>query len=72
MTLPTSMFIASEERVLCWGRALLTLEANAFPAGDEHFSAGDECTCVENGRSSFIHTHTASYQRLRSRIVSRG
>ena len=56
ITLPTNMFIASDERVLCWGRALLTLEANAFCAGDEHFSAGDQH--IENTRSSFSHTHT--------------
>ena len=33
-----------------------------FRAGDEHFGAGDER--VENTRSNFSHTHTASYQRL--------
>ena len=58
------MFIASDERVLCWGRTLLALE-RVHPE-DEHFSAGDER--VENARSSVSHTHTASYQRLRNRI----
>ena len=62
-----NMFVASDERVLCWGRALLTLEANVFRAGDEHFSTGDkhiEPTCL-----SFSHTQTATvYQRLPSRV----
>ena len=35
ITLLTNMFIASDKRVLCWGRALLTLEVNAFRAEDE-------------------------------------
>ena len=60
------MFIASNERVLCWGQTLLALETNVFHAGDEHFSAGD--ACVENVRSTFSHTHSYSYQRLSSRI----
>ena len=44
------------------------LEANAFRAGDEYFSAGD--TRIENARSSFSHIHAASlvYERLPSRI----
>ena len=42
------------------------LEANAFGAGDEHFSDGDER--IGNTRSSFSHTHTASYQQFLSRI----
>ena len=60
------MFIASDEHILCWGRALLMLEVNTFRAGDEHFSTGDDC--IENVHSSFSHTHTASYQRFTSRI----
>ena len=49
------MFIASDERVLCWGRTLLALKTNAFHAGDEHFSAGD--AHVENAvRVSATHT----------------
>ena len=62
ITLPTNMFIVSDERILCWRRTLLMLEANAFHAGDEHFSAGHER--IEPARSSFSHTHTAtcSYQ----------
>ena len=56
ITLPMNRFIASDEHVLCWGRVLLTLEANAFRAGDEYFSAGDER--IEKARSSFSHTHT--------------
>ena len=32
---------------------------NAFCASDKHFSAGNER--VENARSNFTHTHTASY-----------
>ena len=36
-------FIASDERVLCWGRILLMLEAYALRAGDEYFRAVDEC-----------------------------
>ena len=57
------MFIASHERVLCWGRALLTLEANTFRGGEEHFSAGEEHFSagderIENARSSFSHTYT--------------
>ena len=56
ITLPTHMFIASDECILGWGRTLLTLEANVFHAGDEHFSAGLEPT--EPARSSFSHTHT--------------
>ena len=35
ITLPTNVFVASDECVLCWGRALLTLEANVFCVGDE-------------------------------------
>ena len=54
ITLPTNMFIARDERDLCWGRALLTLEAKAFRAGDEHFSAEEKR--IENARSSFSHT----------------
>ena len=61
-----NVFIASDKRVLCWGRALLTLEAKVFRAGDKRFVAGDERT--EPVRSSFSHTHKASYQRLPSTI----
>ena len=50
------MFIASNERILCWGQTLLALKVNAFHAADEHFSAGDEH--VENTCSSFSQTHT--------------
>ena len=50
------MFIASEEHILCWGQILLALEMNAFHAGDEYISAGDER--VVNKRTSFSHTHT--------------
>ena len=56
ITLPTNRFITSGEHILCWGQVLLTLEANAFRAGNEYFSAGDER--IENVRSSFSDTHT--------------
>ena len=56
INLATNMFIASHERVLCWGRALLTLDANAFRAGDEHFSTVDER--IEPLHSSFSHAHS--------------
>ena len=36
-----------------------------FCAGDECFSAGNEC--IENTLSSFRHTHPASYQQLSNR-----
>ena len=64
ITLLMNRFIASDERVLCLGRALLTLEENLFSAGDKYFSAGDERT--ENAHLSFSQTHTASlvYARL--------
>ena len=55
ITLPTNRFVASDERILCWVRVLMKLEANAFRAGDEYFCAGNERT--ENARSSFSHTH---------------
>ena len=78
--LEKNMFIASDERFLCWGRTHLALKMYAFNAGDDTFSAGNES--VENARSSFSHTHThkhthththtqtltASYQRLPSVI----
>ena len=60
MTLQANMFIASDERILCWGRTLLALETNAFHAGNGHFSAGDER--IEIVHSSLSHTHAASYQ----------
>ena len=65
ITLKTNMFIASDEGVLCWRQTLLALETNAFHAGDQHFSAGDEQ--VKNAGSNFSHTHTASYQQLPNR-----
>ena len=55
--LATNVFIAGDKRVLCWGLALLTLEANSFCAGHEHFSAGDER--IEPVCSSFNQAHTA-------------
>ena len=30
ITLQTNMFIASDERILCWGQTLVVLETNAF------------------------------------------
>ena len=42
ITLQINMFFASNKCVLYWRRALLALERNAFYAGDEQFSAGDE------------------------------
>ena len=39
------MFIASDERFLCWRQTVLALETNAFRARDDHISAGDECMC---------------------------
>ena len=38
------------------------METHLFRAGGEHFSAGDEH--IENMRSNFSHTDTASYQQL--------
>ena len=65
--LQTSMFIAGDEHVSCWGRTLLVLEMNAFGtrderirAGDEHFSARNEH--IANANSSVSDAHTASYQ----------
>ena len=31
------IFIASDERVLCWTQTRLALEMNTFPTRDEHF-----------------------------------
>ena len=46
----------ADECILCRTQTLLVLETNAFHAGDEHFSAGNEC--IENVRSNFSHAHT--------------
>ena len=43
--------IASDKSILCTGQALLVLEMNAFHAGDENCSAGNEL--VQNARSNF-------------------
>ena len=58
ITLQTKMFIASYKCALCWGQTLLVLEMNAFHAGNEHFSAGDEH--VENVRLNFSQAQTHS------------
>ena len=68
IALPTNRFTASDERVLCWGRVLLTLEANEFRAGDEYFSAGDEC--IENVFDLQPHTRTASLVYVRLQQVT--
>ena len=56
------MLIASDERVLCWGKTLLAHEDKRDSAGNEHLSTGDEC--VENACSRVSDTHTASYTQL--------
>ena len=58
------MFIPSDERVLRWGGTILALEINAFHAGDEYFSTGDER--VENARSNFRYTHTHTNKHTHS------
>ena len=49
--------------LLCWKGTLLAMETNAFYAGNEHFSAGDEHleTCVQ---TSSTNTQLATYKRL--------
>ena len=55
----------TEDNTFGWRQMCFTLEMNAFHAGGEHFSAGDER--AENASLNFSHTHTASYQRLPNR-----
>ena len=59
------MFITSDERVL-W--QLLELESNAFRAGDENFSAGDQLI-IENARSSCSHTQMATRNNVTIIII---
>ena len=74
MTLQANRFvaIATDERVLCWRRTFLVLDAHAFRAGgDEHFSAGDEH--VKNVRSILVtltQPVTSDFQTELTRISS--
>ena len=65
ITLQTNMFIASDERVLCCGRTILALEANAL--GVEMCTLAPETNALKTC-SSVSDTHTASYIHSNIRI----
>ena len=58
-------FQIENECLLYWKQTLLAWEMNTFCASDECLSAGNER--VENTRSNFTHTQTASYEWLSNR-----
>ena len=71
IALQTNMFIANDERVLCWGRTLLALETNAFEL--EMNTLALETNALKtrarvSATRTQLATHTASYTHSNERI----